>query len=205
MNLNFIIDLSGLSADRVRQLFIFTVTILLGACATTVIQGRSFSDSERRFFDDGIDVVEDVDSLQGQYGFEEREALDARCNLADVIAEVTIVAVHDNEDAAGVAVKRLEVTINRLFYGEMRSGEFLLSSNANALGYTLLTRHEAALGGRKIMFLRTFFPGEGNDSSGHHFHLTPASDAMKKSVKHFVDKRIGAESKSRGKKQSSDR
>ena len=181
--------------------FIFiTIPALLAACATTIQPGNPFSDSERRFFDDGLDVVENLDGIQGQFGFEEREALDARCNLSDVIAEITIVSVQDTEGVGGVAEKRIRIKVDRVIYGDMTGDELNLTSSANALGYTLLKRYETSLSGGKLLFLRTFEPAEGSEQSGHHFHLSPDSEAMKKSVVTLIDKRVEAESERRDRK-----
>jgi hypothetical protein len=185
--------------------FLLIIVATVAACATTIQPGKPFSDSERRFFDDGMDVVEDVTSIQGQFGFDAREALDARCNLADVIAEVTVVSVQDTAGVGGVGEKRIEVKVDRIIYGDLSAGEVNLISNANALGYTLLNRYESVLNGSKMLFLRTFVSAEENEDIGHHFHLSPGTEAIGRSVATFVAKRIEAESKRRdGKKKSTE-
>ncbi|MBN2716327.1 MAG: hypothetical protein JXX14_10770 [Deltaproteobacteria bacterium] len=178
-----------------QPLFISLLLIFcMMACATTIQPGKPFDDSERRFFDDGIDVVEDVSSLQGQFGFEEREDMDARCNLADVVGVVEILSVHSNTGADGVEEIRIEVQVKELIYGEMTNRQIQLRSNANALGYTLLNRYESALSGSKILFMRTFHISGESDGTGHHFHLSPLSPAVLSEVKRLVKKRRNAES-----------
>ncbi|MBN2526125.1 MAG: hypothetical protein JXR76_07010 [Deltaproteobacteria bacterium] len=180
--------------------------VVVGCGATTITPGEPFQPSEQRFFDDGIDVVADINALQGQFGFEAREDMDARCNLADVIAQVTIESVHSSTRGDGVAETLISVKINQIIYGELSTGEFQLRSNANSLGYTLLKRHESAINGEKLLFLRTFeMENETNERGlsgetpvkqtvGHHFHLSPNSSAVLGLVQKYIQKRKGAES-----------
>ena len=167
---------------------------IIGGCATTVQPGKPFSDSERRFFDDSIDVVEDINALQGQFGFEAREDVDARSNLADVIAIVDILSVNTSVGAGGQKEMRLDVQVQEVIYGEVTSHQIQLRSNVNALGYRLLERYQAALNGTKVLFMRTFPLTDGEVGVGHHFHLSPNSPSVLKEVAHLIKKRTEAES-----------
>ncbi|MBN2343973.1 MAG: hypothetical protein JXX29_11965 [Deltaproteobacteria bacterium] len=167
--------------------------VLTGACSKQVhVVGKPFQPTEERFFDDGMDVIADSSSLSGQFGFETREDLDARSNLADVVALVTVSTVQTNEMASG-AERRIEVTIERVLYGEgFSAASYQLRSGSSSLGYTLLERHESALTGQMLLFLRTFPESEGAD---HHFHLSPASATVLTVVEDYLKKRVEAEQK----------
>ena len=200
---------TNLPGGVMKQVLYFLLVLIwtlaggIGGCAKTVQPGKPFSDSERRFFDDSIDVVEDINALQGQFGFEAREDVDARSNLADVIAVVEILSVNSSVGANSQKEMRLDVQVKEILYGEVTANQIQLRSNANALGYRLLERHQAALNGTKVLFMRTFPLPNAAPGMGHHFHLSPNSPSVRKEVAHLLKKRLEAES-GKDKKRKSD-
>lgn len=171
--------------------FGFLAAIFVMGCAKTITVGHAFLDSEKRFFDDGIDVVSGYQEASGQFLFEARQDIDARSNLANVVALVTIVSVQTNDMSGGIEERRIEVNVEQVLYGELQHSKYQLRSASSSLGYALLNRHEAALEGKKILFLRTFPPTE--NGVDHHFHLSPGDASVVAEVTPFLKKRLEAE------------
>lgn len=179
---------------RHKLLFLFVgvfICVMNIGCAKSVILGNPFASFEEPFFDDGIDVVVDYSTLSGQWAFSAEEELDARCNLSDVVAEVTIVSVQINSDVAGQEERRIEIKLDSFLYGALDTNNFLLISQIDAKGYALLQRHEIALKGKQLLFLRTFpLDKENNDGEmGHHFHLSPHAPAILSKTNTLINKR----------------
>ena len=115
------------------------------------------------------------------------EELDARANLADMIAVVTVMSVQTNEDIDGKESKKIDITVGDILYGASPSSEFALRSTKDSLGYSLILRHEDSLQGKHIVFVRWFDAEDG--SLGHHFHLSPASEKLLGSVRRMAELR----------------
>ncbi len=170
---------------------IFLTIFTLAGCAGTLTDIREWNPSEEKFFDDGIDIIEDNSKLSGQWAFDAEEELNGRANLADVIAIVTIVAVQTNNNISEVDEKRIEVKIDKLLYGKVKQKHIVLTSRSRTKGYTLINRYEKNLKGRHLLFLRRF---KTETEIDNHFHLSSASSKMEEKVTAIIKKRVKAES-----------
>ena len=135
--------------------------------------GNPWDPAESKVFDDGLDLIDDLSKLSGEWAYRSEEQLDARVNLADLVAVISINSVQTTENLEGAQAKRIEAPIARSLYGDSPSETLVLLSVEGSLGYPLVLRNEHRLVGRHIAFVRWFDDGA---SLGHHFHLSPASD-----------------------------
>jgi len=175
-----------------RSLVLITAAALLvGGCGTAFRAGESWDPKEARFFDDGIDLISEPSKLAGEWSYRNEEELDARVNLADLIALVEIGTVQTNQDIEGVEAKRIQTTVTDVLYGETPTDAIALRSSKTSMGYPLIIRHERHLTGTLLLFLRWFENDKG--VLDHHFHLSPASGELMTSVGKKIDRRKAEE------------
>jgi hypothetical protein len=182
------------------RFYIVTVAVVFGfvcGCAGASFRvGDPWDPKERDFFDDGIDVFEDLSSLSGEWAYRQENMLEARTQISDFMAEVKVQSVQTSSDVDGGASKRIVVVIRNRLYGESPDKRITLESIKDSPGHELILRYEdRLLNGNYIVFLR-WFDVEKNDQNGgtsqgigHHFHLSPASEKIKESVSQRVRKR----------------
>lgn len=160
---------------------ILVTGLVLCGCAGGFRAGQPWDPNEEPFFDDGIDLVEDPSSISGTWAYEHEKNLDARIQLADLIAEVEIMSVQTISDMDEETARRIDVTVENLLYGKSPDRQKVsLFSSRESRGYELILRYERRLTGRFILFVRWFVDDKNNVVN--HFHLSPASSQMKADV-----------------------
>jgi hypothetical protein len=164
-----------------------TALLLATGCGAGFKVGSPWNPNESRFFDDGIDLIKQPSKLGGEWAYNHEEELDARVNLGDLTALVTVLTVQTTTDLEGQEAKRIEAQVTEVFYGTTPTETIFLESTKDSLGYPLIIRHERHLTGEFLAFIRWFDNEDG--SLGHHFHLSPASTEMRKKVQDMIDKR----------------
>lgn len=160
--------------------------------------GDPWDPEEAQFFDDGVDLVKDLSSLSGEWAFREKNRLEGRNQLSDFIALVDIRSVQTHTDLDGAEMKRIDVTVEEVIYGQAPDKLLFLESRENAPGHELVLRYERHLKGKFILFARWFhLPGGGADGRevGHHFHLSVASKPIQEEVRKRVMLRKKEEAK----------
>ncbi len=165
--------------SRLTVVVLFLVSLLAVGCGAAVFQtGEPWDPKETPFFDDGIDMVEDLSSLSGKWGYSAENELEGRVQLADLVAVIRVMAVQTTSGVNGDSAKRIEVEVVRAIYGDPPTMRFPLVSKKEAPGHELILRYERHLTetGRFLVFVRWFRDDQG--ATGHHFHLSPASDKL---------------------------
>lgn len=166
---------------------IFAAMITLGCATGKFRTGEPFQKGEARFFDDGVDMIDDMTRLSGQWAFQANEELEGRVQLADFIAEVNVLAVQTVRDVERREAVRIEVELVDTFWGSAPAEILSLSSPVSSPGHQLVLRHMRRLTGRFMLFIRWF---EGEDKGvEHHFHLSPASLPIKSAVRRRLEAR----------------
>ena len=149
--------------------------------------GKPWNDEDARFFDDGVDLIENPGITTGIFGFQQKDLLNGRVQLSDFVAIVTVQTVRTTTFSDRSEIKFVDVTIEKTLYGNRPEKKLSLRSEPSSTGYALVSRHEASLSGRFILFSRWFEETSANPSSpktiARHFHLTPASSRMLTEVK----------------------
>ncbi|MDJ0762969.1 MAG: hypothetical protein QNJ97_08280 [Myxococcota bacterium] len=173
--------------------------LLLVGCASKPFKaGKGWDPDEAAFFDDGVDLVEDLSSLSGRYAYAQERAYEGRIYLSDLIAIVDIYSIQTQADFEGVAAKRILVRVEEALYGSAPDTEIQLASAAEAPGHELILRNENRLKGRFLLFARWF--EQENNAIGHHFHLSPASEALINESKRRLQERRREEAEAAVKK-----
>ena len=181
-----------------RRLSTWLLCTVLSATAcggATIAAGPPWNPEDSPFFDDGVDLIENPTALAGAWGGRQKNWMEGRIQLADVVAVVELQSLQTEIDAAKNESKRLAVTVVTALYGEPPSSKMRLESRSDAPGYPLLVRHEKRMAGQFILFYRHFKQkdADGNESAGHHFHLSPASEILLTHVRERLAQRIDAE------------
>lgn len=168
----------------------------VGCTKTQVDVGAPWDVKEAAFFDDGMDFVKDPESLSGEWAFRHRNLLEGRIQLADSVAVVEVKTVQTKTDVEGREVKRIDVSIAEQLYGKNPENDISLESAETSPGYQLILRHERHLSGRWLLFARWFKDDDtASPAVGHHFHLSPATDANLSKIGPRIRRRIEEEEK----------
>jgi hypothetical protein len=174
---------------RPLSILVIAVAAATAGCAPQSFRvGNPWDPSEARFFDDGVDMVKDLKSLSGKWGFDHEQEFDGRVQLADLIAQVMVLSVQTLSDIDGVKVKakRIYLKVLHSYYGAAPEQKFYLVSATDAPGYEFLGRYERHLGGRFTAFIRWYEDADG--ARRHHFHISPDAPAIREEV----EKRVAA-------------
>ncbi len=184
---------NGVSMRRVFFSIVFVLGLVVAAgCGSADFKtGQRWDSKEAPFFDDGVDMVEDLASLSGQWGYKQENEFTGRLQLADFVAEIDILSVQTSTDLDGGMSKRIEVSVVTKLYGDAPAKGFFVVSSNESPGYELILRYEQHLKGRFFLFIRWFDEEDG--STGHHFHLSPVSDKLKPEVEQSVTLRLREE------------
>ena len=174
---------------------LFTVLSVTACGGATITAGPPWNPEDRPFFDDGVDLIENPTALAGAWGGRQKNWMEGRIQLSDVVAVVELQSLQTEVDASKSESKRLAVTVVTALYGEPPSAKIRLESRSDAPGYPLLVRHEKRMAGRFILFYRHFEQKakDGNDAISHHFHLSPASKTLLAHVRERILLRMDAE------------
>ena len=165
--------------------------VSLAGCGGSFKTGDSWDPKESRLFDDGVDLLQDISKLSGQWEYQAEQELEARAHLADMVAVVNILTVQTNEDLEGIESKKIDARIEEIIYGDAPGNDLALKSTSDSLGYSLILRHEQHLVEKHIVFMRWFT--QDDKSLGHHFHLSPASGKLEKIVRKLIATRVKEE------------
>jgi len=156
--------------------------------------GAPWDPKESRFFDDGVDVIDDLKKIDGEFAYRQEDELSGRVNLADLVGEVEISTTQTMRDVDGREQKRMDVRILTALYGGSPDSSIAFVSSSESPGHGMILRYEDRLSGRFLAFVRWFEDDRGKVA--HHFHLSPASETMVAEVKARIEKRKAEEDKS---------
>ncbi len=158
--------------------------------------GGAWDQREARFFDDGVDLIEDPGSTTGIFGFRQKDLLEGRIQLSDFVAIVDVQTVRTSTTTDQKEIRHIDVAIKKALYGDRPEKKISLRSEASSTGFALIQRHESSMTGRFILFSRWFkktTPQSPSPQIDYHFHLTPASPFMLAEVKHRLSLRVELE------------
>ena len=175
-----------------KRLPVFNISIVAlflacGCAATSFRVGDEWDPKETPFFDDGVDVVEDISTLSGKWAYRHEKETDGRMQLADFVGVVNILSVQTKSDFNVEAAKRIDVEVVETIYGNTPAGIIQLLSTREAPGHQLLLRYEQRLSGKRLVFIRWF--KQEDKTIGHHFHISPASEYLVPKVRAAMDMR----------------
>jgi hypothetical protein len=127
------------------------------------------------------------DTYSSEYAEDVRNEVKGRIALADAVVRLRVDAVQTSRDRNELEQKRIATTPLEILQGSIPAEPLILISTSDARGYELLRRHENHLRGEQLAFIRFFTNDDG--TTGHHFHLSPASEAMLSIVAELIEAR----------------
>ena len=171
----------------VHVMILWAAAIVVAGCGGQLQAGPKWWKAEARFFDDGVDLVEDPAGFSKALAKEQLDLLGARTRRADSVAVVDIQSVQTITERHGLRGEYLSAQVVEPLCGEKTPESLTLVSAESSAGFGTLERHQDRLMGRQLLFLRLFERGDG--TLGHHFHLSPASAEMIPLVKELCRER----------------
>lgn len=158
---------------------------LITACGGTVPGPEvtsPFTDRDGRLFDDGVDRMEDPDSLQGQWRADWEQELTERLDRSDAIIEGDAISVHVDSDPDKRKSYRIVLKVRKVHRGRLGAGvsEVSLSAREGSLGYgSIASNPERILQRPFVAFMKYV---EAPVRPRAHFHLTPPSIALRRAL-----------------------
>jgi hypothetical protein len=165
-----------------------SLTIVLGcmACAHGAQGPRAhaeFSPSDAALFEDGLDLIEDPDQLEGQWKSDWDRDLDRRVAQSDVIAVGTVTMLRADVDLDRRTSYHLVLSVERTLEGKA-PGELILVSREGAAGYASVGDHSGDVLNRKLLAFVRYAAGP-DDSVIVHFHLSVPSQTVLQRVDQY--------------------
>lgn len=140
-----------------------------------------FTPEHARLFDDGLDLIEDPEALQGAWKSDFEVELDRRASEADLVVSGKVTTLRVEQDPEMRSNFHLlfhpEVTLK----GETDDSELQLSSREGAAGYGSVQQHgERMLDRNFVAFVR--YAKDENGARVAHFHLSAPSPLVTRTL-----------------------
>ena len=167
---------------------------LLGVASCGASRGSSmrphaeFTAEDARLFEDGVDLIENPDQLEGQWKLDWDRDLDRRVAQSDLIVIGTVNTLRDDVDLDQNTSYQIVLATERALVGEKPGSEMILISRQGATGYSSVQEHRGHLLGRKLIAFVRYAIGE-NDAAVAHFHLSSPSEAVTARIDTFEAQR----------------
>ena len=173
-----------------RVLFALCACLGLGVAACggsekRVAKPGEFTPQHAALYDDGVDLIEDPDSLQGRWRSDWELELDQRLADSDLVALGKVTTLREEINPEGRATYHLLFRVDRAYRGQARAKEISLASREGASGYASIAQHREHMIDRPLIgFVRyAVHPVTGEVSP--HFHLMPPSDAVSRGIERY--------------------
>lgn len=149
-----------------------------GGAQTGPVISSPFERRDAQLFDDGLDLMEDPDSLHGQWRSDWEAELTERVERSDAIVEGEVLAVHTDIDPDKRTSYRVVLDIRQVHRGNMAKGEHSLVAQEGSLGYRSLAGNPERVLRRQFVAFIKYAEAPGRPIA--HFHLTPPSIALRR-------------------------
>jgi hypothetical protein len=147
-----------------------------GGSGKRVTQPGEFTTEHALLFDDGVDLIENPDALQGRWLSDWQRELDLRLVDADAVASGQVTTVREEIDPEQRASYHLLFQVRKKFKGKLRD-EVSLATREGASGYASVKQHRDNVIGRDlVVFVRYAVAADGAVTP--HFHMMPQSPAV---------------------------
>lgn len=164
-----------------RRVSFAALAIVIAACGGSrqgPIVSSPFEQRDAQLFDDGMDLMEDPDSLHGQWRADWEGELTERIERSDVVVEGSVLAVHADSDPDKRTSYRVVLSVVHVHQGRMDSKETSLIAREGALGYRSIAVNPERLLRRQFVAFIKYAEAPGRPVA--HFHLTPPSIALRR-------------------------
>jgi hypothetical protein len=155
-----------------------------GGSGKRVAQPGEFTEQHAVIFDDGVDLIEDPDSLQGRWRTDFEVELDQRFEDADLVAHGKVTTVREEIDPESNASFHLLFRVGKTYKGSAGRDEISLAAREGAAGYASVAQHRQHIMEREmVVFVRRAVGEDGAVTP--HFHLMPPSPAVTRGLKRY--------------------
>jgi hypothetical protein len=165
----------------VRPLPIVCVVLLAAACGGSskrVAQPGEFTAQHVALYDDGVDLIEDPDALQGRWRSDWEVELDQRIEDADAVVQGKVTTLREEINPEGRATYHLLFRIDRTLHGSPRGKEISLAAREGAPGYASVEQHRTHVIERELVAFVRYAVNPTTGEVAPHFHLMPPSPAL---------------------------
>lgn len=160
-----------------------------GGAAPQAQVSSPFTQEHARYFEGGIDFVDDPTTLTGRWREEWLAELDTRIEHSDAVAKVSVETVRTAWDLDRRKLQ-LELTVSSVLHGVLPMGNLTVSSQEGEPGYPSVKSNEARLlHATYILFVKW-----SKDEDGQlipHWHLSPDSEQVTSTVQSRLEMRAG--------------
>lgn len=177
---------------------LFRVSLLTFALAMASCGGSSgmhgalrpsseFTTRDTGLFEDGVDLIEDPQGLEGKWRDDWENDLNERIARSDVIALGSVSTLSTDQDLEHQTSYRVVFAFERGLVGEPPASEMNLVSRGGAPGFASIERDRANLLNHKLVVFMKYAAAGADDKTAvvTHFHLSPPSDVVLERIGSF--------------------
>jgi hypothetical protein len=170
----------GLGALRAFHWLCLGVALSTAACAGSGAARREpaapLTPAQARLFDDGVDLIENPEALQGQWREDWQREVEQRLQQAEMVVVGRVRSVGTDVDLQRRVSFRVDLEVQRVVKGEQVPDELSLIASPGAVGYASLERQREQMLQRELVaFVRRAADG---GAERLHFHLSAPSPAL---------------------------
>lgn len=154
-----------------------------GAQAVGAAEPGEFTSRHADLFDDGADLIDNPEGLQGRWLSEWGADVSERLAEADWVATGKVTTIHVEVDPENRATYHVVFQVDRALKGEPPRRELSLSSRKGAAGYASLEQHRGHLLDRGFVAFVRYASDTG--ARVPHFHLMPPSGPVLRAVERY--------------------
>jgi hypothetical protein len=168
-----------------------TLLLMVLSCAACGAQGAQgpqpkseFSVQDAALFEDGVDLIEDPNQLEGQWRTDWDRQLDQRIAQSDLVALGTVTTLRADVDLEQRTSYQVVVAVERTLEGKASGGDLNLVTRQGSGGYAGIDSHSTQLLNRKVVAFVKYAAGPDNAVIAH-FHLSVSSQPVLDRVNAF--------------------
>lgn len=162
----------------------------IAGCGSAATQGKPqvtspFGVREAQLFEDGVDLIETPEGLEGQWRNDWENDLNERISASDLIASGTVTTLRADVDLEKRTSYRVVFAVERVFKGQKPASELMLVTTAGAGGYGSIERDRQHMLGRSMVVFLKYAAGPEGQGVVSHFHLSPPSNTVLARIREF--------------------
>jgi hypothetical protein len=162
--------------------------VACGASAPEVQPTSPFTEEHAEVFEDGVDLIQDPEALEGRWREEWSRDLDRRVSFSDLIALVKVSYLRTDTDPGRVTTYRIIAQVQDVLHGESGIEELELTVKQGEGGFATIDGNERQiLDARFVAFIK-WYTNEANEVAPH-WHLAPATRPVVARVEYLIERR----------------
>jgi hypothetical protein len=169
-------------ALRVVCAFAWMCAAACGGSEKRVAQPGEFTAEHGALYDDGVDLIEDPDSLAGRWRSDWEVELDRRIADGDLVALGKVTTLREEIDPEGRATYHLLFRVDRVYRGKARGQEISLAAREGAGGYASVRQNREHVIDRPLIAFVRYAVNPTTGEVSPHFHLMPPSNAVSRGL-----------------------